>query len=44
MPCIEMALFREYLEGLRETMKILDEGGLSLGPDSKTCPPVYGIR
>jgi hypothetical protein len=41
MPCIEIVLFREYLEGLRETMEIFDEGGLSLGLDSKTGPPQY---
>lgn len=36
-----MVLFREYVEGLRETMEILDEGGLCLGLDSKMDPPQY---
>ena len=44
MPCIEMALVREYLRGLRETMEILDEDGLSLGLDSETGPTKYETR
>jgi hypothetical protein len=44
VPCIEMALFRGYLEGLRETMEILDEGGLSLDLDSETGSPKYETR
>jgi len=42
--CIEVALLRECLDGLRETMEIRDERGLSLGLDSKTGPPKYETR